>query len=176
MNNSKLCLATLLMMASQSSVAQTMPESYRDGDFYVHFLDEETASVSMNPDKYAEGRWLVFCRVDQIYDVNNCSISGGDGAIFLFFGGEKLPISICIGGHDFPGRTGLIRVGSMEPIETDETGCVPAGTFLSELSDQTVVTTRRYTWPRDLPQDLRADLGGLSIAMTVIDKLRTSSE
>lgn len=170
----KLVTLLLLVLFSFPSVsyAQSIVKSYKDGDLFVYVWDDGTATVGLSADKYSLDVWTAFCRVDAMTDEQSCSIFSGDGGIFLFYGAEKTPISVCVVGNDYPGRIGMIRVGTQAAISTDETGCVPAGLVMEDLLDASVVTTRRFAWPSDIPQDKKSDLYGLSASIDVVKFLQ----
>ena len=68
---------------------------------------------------------------------------------------------LCVGGHDYPGETAMIRIDSNDPIETNENGCLLLDNELNQqLIGGSVITIRGATWPYRAPDTQKINLGG----------------
>lgn len=133
----------------------TTPEGY---DY--SFSEGGKASLSGGGNK-----WTIDCSKDAISDRRNCSLHAGLGSgVFLHFNTAGEPQTFCVFGHDFPGRTGAIRVNSGAPVFTDQEGCVPASRVVPKMLAGTSITTRRVEWPNDWNVDHTLSLAGFSRA------------
>jgi hypothetical protein len=155
----------------QHQTSESNPAVLEDG-YYVRMYQDGSASVSNSPDILVEN-WSIDCRLDGMRDKRRCSFSRTTGGIFVYYGFASAPQSICISGHDFPGRRGQIRVDKHQPITTDRDGCVPAGRILSQLKSGSEVLTRSYRWPYDYPVDKSTYLEGFNKTMAVVDRIRS---
>src|SRR3546814_9826376 len=72
--------------------------------------------------------WSVKCEIDPITDANKWSLTARN--LFLYMGSATTVQSVCIMGHDFPGRRGAIRVDKNAPFATSEGGCVSSPMLL----------------------------------------------
>lgn len=143
---------------------------YEDG-FYVAEYHDGTATVALGP-TYSADRWKIDCSVDAMADKRECSIYFKQGGPFVFYGFSSKPQSICISGHDFPGRTGQIRIDDRKPLTTDKDGCISASRVLDQMTSGTMFISRSYHWPYDYPVDERVSLFGLTKALAVVDRIR----
>lgn len=159
----------------------TAPERppYRTADdledgFYVRTFPDGSGSVAMGPD-VLDDDWSIDCRVDAMNDKRKCSFDARKGHVFVYYGFSASPQSVCISGHDFPGRRGQIRVGANPPVTTDTEGCVSAGTILGQLKTGQQVSTRSYRWPYDYPVDQTFSLQGFNKTMEVVERIRSGT-
>ncbi|WP_376704476.1 hypothetical protein RQ479_06270 [Mesorhizobium sp. ISC25] len=132
-----------------------------DGFFYSFYTDG-SGHVGEQSDPLMSG-WSISCNVDPMDDVRRCNVTSFEAKLFIFFGSSDKP-RICLLGHDFPGRTGAIRVDKQSPVETDTSGCV-GGDFVTALASGQNVTTRFVKWPYDYPVDHTDSLTGLRSAL-----------
>lgn len=143
-------------------------EHEHDGLHFRVFADG-SGSVALGPGVQAF-RWWIDCRVDAMDDRRHCYLSSMDG-LFISFGATDRPTQVCVSGHDFPGRTAMIRIDRNPPITTSERGCVAAETIMPQLLAGAEVTTRRVRWPRDFNVDTTTTLEGLSAALGLIARI-----
>ncbi|MFI9653420.1 hypothetical protein ABGV17_01630 [Guyparkeria sp. GHLCS8-2] len=79
--------------------------------------------------------------------------------------------TLCIAGHDFPGKNGMIRIDKNDPITTSENGCVPLSRNLdAQLKKGEQITLRGYHWPYEGGETKKISLGGYVV---VSEFLRT---
>lgn len=169
--------AALLLGGCQTDASRTgerNPAVLEDG-YYVRMFFDGSASVSNSPEPLAEG-WSIDCRIDGMRDKRKCSFSRVKGGIFVYYGFSAAPQSVCISGHDFPGRRGQIRVDDHSPITTDRDGCVRAGRILSQLKTGYKLLTRSYRWPYDYPVDTSTWLEGFNKSMEIVDRIRSGGQ
>lgn len=105
-----------------------------------------------------EQEWSFSCDVDQMTDARSCSITHQQLFIEYAEGGRLR--EICIIGHDFPGRTGAIRIDTAEPIRVPTSGCLvgdSARSVAARLRGAERVVTRRVEWPYDYYRDSASD-------------------
>ena len=159
---------TSAQIASKYGGAQTV----EDG-FYVTRYPDGSGSVSVT-DNILDDRWSIDCGIDAMTDRRDCHFNNELGGLFVYYGNSPSPQSVCILGHDFPGRTGQIRVDSNAPLTTDAEGCVAASRIIPQLKAGSSVTTRSYRWPYDYSVDATTSLAGFNKAMQVIDGIRSS--
>lgn len=143
-----------------------------EDSYYVRIYEDGSASVSNSPDTSVE-HWSIDCSIDKMKDKRSCNFRRATGGIFVYYGVSSTPQSICISGHNFPGRRGQIRVDKHPPVTTDRDGCVPAGRILSQLKAGSEVVTRSYRWPYDYPVDKSTYLEGFNKTMSVVDRIRS---
>lgn len=141
-----------------------------DGLVVKRFQDG-SGSVAMSDDVMAE-RWSIDCGIDAMTDKRDCNFYNKTGGIFVYYGNSATPLEVCVFGHDFPGRTGQIRVDSNPPLTTNRDGCVAASRVLAQLRAGSTVTTRRYDWPYDYPVDGTSSLAGFNKTLEVIAEIR----
>jgi hypothetical protein len=68
---------------------------------------------------------------------------------------------LCISGHNYPNKKGIIRVDKNQPIETNVNGCVKLSTDLdSQMRKGNNITLRGYNWPYDAGETQNISLGG----------------
>lgn len=169
--------ATLILAAlSAGCVAAPVARSgYTNEDgFLVRSFADGSASVDLGPDVLDFG-WSIDCTVDAMSDRRECSIQSETGGIFIDFGTSPQPRTICIIGHDFPGRTGMIRVDGNQAVATNGKGCAPASSLLSQLASGQMVTTRRVEWPYDTARDHSHTLQGFNKALEVAGRIRAGT-
>ena len=123
---------------------------YADGSGSVGHINEKPS-------------WSIDCKKDAMTDKRNCSVSASEPPLFVSFS-EQSPVWVCIVGHDFPGRTGAIRIDGGTPMSTDKDGCVP-GSVAARLSKSKTVALRYVHWPYSYDRDVAGDLTGLSSAL-----------
>ena len=120
---------------------------YGDGSGSVTVLDD--------PDElFALGDWSFGCSVDRMTDVRTCHVS--NDALYIEYGGRGSVRSVCVIGHDFPGRRGAIRIDQASPISTPESGCITgqrAQQVATSLRGADRVVSRRVEWPYDNARD-----------------------
>ncbi len=160
---------TIFALAAYSSAFAQGKSTYSEDGFYISILEDGSGSVSRSKDIF-EPHWSFFCQVDAMSDQRMCVFHRGLGGLFISYGGQPAPQSICVFGHDFPGRIAMIRVDKLPPVETDLSGCTSAKPLLDQLIAGSNVTVRRYEWPRDWPVDETSTLDGFHMTMKVIDK------
>lgn len=120
----------------------------------------------------AEG-WSIDCNRDAMNDRRECKLSSYKARLLVYYGFAATPQSVCIIGHDFPGRTGAIRVDSGSPVNTNRDGCAPAR-VATQLGSGSMVTTRRVEWPYDYDKDETASLSGAKAAMDLVTYIRSN--
>src|SRR3546814_8093022 len=69
--------------------------------------------------------------------------------------------SVCIMGHDFPGRRGAIRVDKNAPFATSEGGCVSSPMLLKQMMTGNKAAVRSVKWPNDYDVDATVEIGPL---------------
>lgn len=173
-------LAAILLagceVAPASDFASTVPGelAFEEDGLFIRTFFDGSGSVALGPG-VRDFRWSIDCRVDAMTDRRNCSIDSGSDGLFIHYGTAAQPRSVCILGHDFPGRTGMIRVEGNSPIATDTDGCVGASAILSQIMTGTTVVTRRVEWPYDYSVDATTTLRGFTKAMDVVARIRAGS-
>lgn len=146
----------------------------QEDGFFIRSFADGSASVSTSR-SYLDDHWSIDCTKDAMTDRRECSISSKFGGPFIYYGSSAQPQTICILEHDFPGRTGMIRVDSNAPITTDTDGCVRASSILTQMLGGTKAITRRVHWPYDYPVDETYTLSGIGKAMEVVDRIRAGT-
>src|SRR3546814_15555887 len=66
--------------------------------------------------------------------------------------------SVCIMGHDFPGRRGAIRVDKNAPFATSEGGCVSSPILLKQMMTGNKAAVRSVKWPNDYEVDATVEI------------------
>lgn len=159
-----------------SIAALDMPASRKgrtaSGYAYTIYPDG-SASIDTNPAEILSG-WSIDCGTDAMNDRRKCSVTSHKARLLIFYGFSANPQSVCIVGHDFPGRRGAIRVDSNSPINTDTDGCVPAGAAIKQLASGSSVTTRRVEWPYDYGRDETASIAGAKEVMELITHIQSN--
>lgn len=68
---------------------------------------------------------------------------------------------LCVAGHDYPGKTAMIRVDKNDPIETNKNGCLHLNSSLDDqLRNGYTLVIRGYHWPYDRAETREISLGG----------------
>ncbi|MCF1436834.1 hypothetical protein GOZ97_22675 [Agrobacterium vitis] len=106
-------------------------------------------------------------------DKKDCEIFAKRSPILIDYKFSSTPQIVCVQGHDFPGRTALIRIDGNAPIRTGENGCVSAQQVMDQLKAGTKVSTRKTHWPYDQNRDQEGDLVGLGEAMQLLEYIRS---
>lgn len=165
-----------LNLALLACVPTTGPDrKYLEEDgFFLTSYEDGSAGVHLGKTVY-DFSWSIDCRVDSMSDRRSCSIKASGGELLVYYGTAGQPQEICIIGHDFPGRRGMIRVDKNQPVSTGLDGCVPASRLLSQLKRGTTVSFRYYEWPYDYSKDAQHTLRGLGKAMEVVQRIRSGS-
>ncbi|GGA64642.1 hypothetical protein [Pelagibacterium lentulum] len=117
------------------------------------------------------GNWAVDCTRDRMTDRRECHIRSLEAKLLVEFGQSNTPQRVCIIGHNFPGRTGAIRVDSNSLVNTGTSGCV-AGSFAQQMVAANRVTVRYVEWPYDYPRDHSALLRGYPEAAELLRFIR----
>lgn len=109
------------------------------------------------------------CSTDRVTDRTTCRMNvlpqgtGIDGGLYQTVNADGSILSACIVGHDFPGRTGAIRVDSNPAITTNTEGCI-SGSAARRLERQLIsgstLVTRRVEWPYDYSRDREMLING----------------
>lgn len=161
-------IAAIAVALASPSFAQEK-SVYSEGGYYVSVFHDGSGSVSRSQAAF-EPRWSFDCRVDAMSDKRMCSFHRDLGGLFVSYDGTSAPKTICAFSHDFPGRSAMIRVDKLPPIETGPNGCAPADLLLGQLIAGSNVTVRRYEWPRDWAIDETSTLDGFHMTLKVIDR------
>lgn len=168
-----MALAAFGQIAGDIAGAPTsLPEKsqfVRDGYLISRYRDG-SGRVSIG-NGYRDHGWSYDCRVDKMTDQRACSISSKIGGPFISYLSGRHPVTVCIMGHDFPGRRGMLRIDKNSPIETDHEGCVPSRQILEQMKSGRTLITRSYRWPRDWSVDEEMSLGGLQQVLDVVDEV-----
>ncbi|WP_188825100.1 hypothetical protein [Brucella endophytica] len=151
-------------------LAQAPFPSAPDG-FFVTKYPDGSGWVGRSPDILAD-HWSIDCAIDQMADKRKCSITSKSGGPFIYYGFSSSPQSVCILGHDFPGRSGQIRIDKGAPITTDTDGCVPASRVIGQMKTGTTFLSRWVKWPYDYSRDDSVSLDGLNKAMSVVAEIQ----
>ncbi len=117
--------------------------------------------------------WSFSCKTDKINDQKKCEITNRHADLFINYGSSPSPRWICSLQHDFPGRTGAIRVDSNPAMTTDTDGCVP-GTRIAQLVSGNSITIRSVKWPYDYDRDSTGPLTGLKDVMDLVSYIRSN--
>lgn len=160
---------------AQPSAAPLGKAEYVKDGFLIRQYPDGSGSVAIG-EEYDAHRWSYNCRIDKMTDKRACYISATLGGPFISYSSGRYPTFVCILGHDFPGRTGMIRVDANAPIETSSEGCVPASDILEQMKNGQNFITRSYRWPRDWSVDSETSLSGLSLVLEVVDGLLASGK
>ena len=145
-----------------------IPEPREDG-YIVRRFPEGAAWVRLSEDVFAN-YWSIDCHKDIMSDQRNCVIKSWSGGPRIFF--EKQNIrSICVTGHDYPGRIALIRFGADQPVQTNVVGCTNSAKVINKITSDEVIYTRHVRWPYDRNVDKTIRLDGLAKAVSVAKEL-----
>lgn len=129
------------------------------GNKYTYFNDGAGHVAPISP-KNVIDKWNFSCPIDDITDKVKCELKSRDANIVIFFNPNLTPITICIIGHDFPGRTGAIRVDKNKAIRTNTDGCIAASRIYKQMLAGKETTVRMVTWPDDYNRDTSNSLSG----------------
>lgn len=130
---------------------------------YAHITKEDDIEV---------GRWEINCSMDKMIDKRKCAIFSGNGAPAFIYDVDRTPRFVCIRGHDFPGKTGMIRVDKHPAVATDPQGCVEATQIMPQILAGKVVLARWYQFPYDVSVDTETSLIGLPIAIKTVTEFQ----
>lgn len=155
--------------------AQTIIEV---GDYHLRMHPDGSGSFGLpeHIEQYTRGRfWSVRLKLDEMTDesIITAHKTGRFAVgIFLSLANEEAE-ALAIMGHDYPGRSAMIRVGNNPAIETSEQGL----TLLTEELDKQlrsgeIVRIRRYKWPRDYPTTHEIDVDGYSKLVDFLRNIR----
>lgn len=163
-------------LVSRASATGT-PYSYRTGitktGLHYFIYGDGTGTISRTEDTFSSKLWAVNCRIDAMNDRKDCEIFGQSSPLLIDYRLSDRPSLICVQGHDFPGRTALIRVDGSAPIRTGENGCVTATRDLVErIRNAHMVSTRKVHWPYDQNMDEQRETVGLGDAMDLLSYIR----
>lgn len=141
------------LVRSARSRSGTTPEGYA---YTIHAGG--TASLTGGGNS-----WTLDCSKDAMSDQRNCALHAGAGnGVFIYFSPSGEPQTFCVFGHNFPGRSGAVRMDSGSPVLTDDRGCIPASRVVPKMLSASSVTTRRVEWPNDWNVDTTTSLAGFS--------------
>jgi hypothetical protein len=115
--------------------------------------------------------WTVECLIDSMTDRRKCSIK--NRALFITFGFGAAPLGICIREHDYPGRTGLIRIDDAQPVPTDRDGCVEGAAIVNRAVAARRIRFRYVHWPYDNNRNGEASARGLRSAVLLVGHMRS---
>ncbi len=168
-----------LEVYSGTGLTQRRGRIERTGDFYNYGPARRNIEIipvelpfSTDPDiLLAPKRVQVLggCSVDKVTDRTTCRLNvlpqgtGIDGGLYQTVTANGSILSACIVGHDFPGRTGAIRVDNNPAITTNTEGCI-SGSAARRLERQLIngssLLTRRVEWPYDYSRDKEMLISG----------------
>lgn len=148
--------------------------TFVEDGYHIRVFHDGSASVALGPD-VMDFRWSIDCTVDAMTDRRDCNMHSGTGGVFVYYGASPNPREVCVFGHDFPNRRGMIRVDKNAARTTDVEGCLSASSIWAQLLNGQSVTTRRYEWPRDYGKDKASTLDGLAKAHEIVGRIRSGS-
>ncbi|MBL3562229.1 hypothetical protein [Rhodovulum sulfidophilum] len=98
--------------------------------------------------------WILGCRKDTIRGTTLCNMNFEpmDQGLIMNVTTSGAVRSICVGGHDFPGRRALVRIDQHPAISSDSNGCFHGGSaqrVASQLNGAQVLQTEAVKWPYD---------------------------
>jgi hypothetical protein len=140
-----------------------------DGQEYRYY-DDGSGSVRDVGASVSDG-WEVNCPIDSMADRRKCSIK--NRALFISFGFGSSPLGLCIREHDFPGRTGLIRIDDAAPIPTDRSGCVEGAAIVNRAAAAQRIRFRFVHWPYDHNRNGEVSARGLKAAILLVGHMRS---
>jgi hypothetical protein len=170
----RLSFAALVLLAGCVQAAASPRKYVEEDGFYIRAYPDGSASVALGPD-ILDFNWSIDCRIDRMTDVRECSISSKFGGIWVGYGASDAPQTVCIMGHDFPGRRGMIRVDRNRAVRTGTDGCVSASSVLPQLVNGEDVVVRRVEWPYDYDRDEAHTLKGFRKAMEIVARIRAGT-
>ena len=165
-----------LFPAETGRLPQQNISAYRQGvtaDGFTYKIFPDGSADLKGPQDGIVGGWSIDCSRDAMTDQRKCKLSSYSARIFIYYGPSAVPQAVCIIGHDFPGRSGAIRIDAAPPIQTNRDGCV-SGQVATALASGSKVTTRRVTFPYDYSADDTAAIAGLKSAMELVTFIRAN--
>lgn len=144
---------------------------------YRYYVD---GSGALGSDESVDTKnWSIACTKDAINDTRNCHVSNYASRIFISLDTSGKFASVCVMGHDFPGRVANIRVDKNKPFTTSANGCTANKQVFDQLLKGDEVTTRSYEWPydsnRDQTQQIRDLPEALDLARFIQKNIETVS-
>lgn len=149
------------------------------GDYYnygtaprdIEIVPAEAPTSSATDSVLAPKRVEVLggCSKDRVTDKTTCRMNvlpqglRNAGGLYQTVDKSGTVLSSCIIGHDFPGRSGFIRVDGNSAITTDRDGCIygaAARRLEAQLRSGSTLITRRVEWPYDYHKDKEMLIGG----------------
>lgn len=173
--NRTLLLCAALAVSAGSVTAQQSPRDLdrvtlvEDG-YHINVFHDGSASVALGAD-IRDFRWSIDCSVDAMTDQRKCGLHSGIGGLIMYYGNNTSSRRVCIFGHDYRNRRGMIRIDKTPAQTTDLDGCVETSSIWPQLMKGQSIVTRRYQWPSDYPQDRTSTLDGLAKADEVIGRI-----
>jgi len=149
--------------------------AFQEDGLFIRVYSDGSGSVSTSS-SLLEDNWSISCGVDAMSDKRNCSVHHQLGGPFIHFGEASEPQTVCVFGHDFPGRTGMMRVDRQPPLETNDSGCLPAERILPEMLPAGSITMRWYKWPYDYSRDTTTQLIGLAKSLEIVRRIKASDQ
>lgn len=147
--------------------SQQGTSGYRQGltpEGYTYSIYPDGSAGIKIPTSDGDADISVDCIKDNMTDRRECTVSESNTGLMILYGRSTSPASICILGHDFPGKHGAIRFDHTPPLATDTEGCI-SGKYASQFASATTVYLRSYEWPYDYPKDQTATPHGIKTAM-----------
>jgi len=130
-------------------------------DWRVYYgLKSESDQYSV--DQYL---WTSSCKTDNIDDKVTCSMQNLKANIYITLNRQGHVAWVCLIGHDFPGKTGAIRVDDRRAVATNTDGCVRGRSLEHQFRSGKQVTTRRVEWPYQQNIDRVETLTGFTEAL-----------
>lgn len=125
-------------------------EGFKDTWSFRIKTDEMTDEKVITADRYAYTNSREFGKLKLNYDI----------WLWLNFS-KKDQEMLCIAGHDYPGKRGMIRIDKNRPITTNENRCVRLSKDLdTQLRKEGQITLRGYHWPYGGGETKTISLGG----------------
>jgi hypothetical protein len=166
---------TAMVGLAFTSPAWAQKVSFSEDGYEIRVFNDGSGSVGRSLEGSYFDRWSIDCRVDAMTDNRVCSISRGyKGGIFVFYGQRAKPQLICISHHDFPGRSGQVRIDTGAVRETDKEGCIAGEAILAEMLRGDQWLSRGYEWPHAYPFNTKVSLDGLKKAMEIVDRIKAN--
>jgi len=168
-------IVAFLVATSTAAEDATLPtEGWKVVDGFNVVKEPTGRATVTKSDDISVGRWQVQCPIDQMTDKRNCAIVGDVGGLSLFFGDSQEPLMMCVFGHNFPGKTALIRLDMAPPITTDKDGCVQDAESIRALSTAKVFKTRWSRFPFNASVDTATQLIGLNVAIGIVHEFQAN--
>lgn len=163
--NEKIIPGKLNKIFPEFSIPESREGIMPNGDMYTIYQGGTGNLTSSST--YGNNGWSIDCRTDALDDKPDCKLTSSKARLYIYYGNASSPKSICILGHDFPGRKGAIRIDKSNPITTDTDGCI-SGKNINKLFTGNTVTTRAVKWPYDTYIDSTHSIAGLKSAMELV--------